>query len=316
MRVSSIAPRLPARGGSGLWTIPLAVLLIAMLTAAPALAAPDCPRQPQVRVLYAGSGALESVGVDRRGRVFFTNSGTGELLKLRRDGQPPRVLVRGIDGPGGIVFKPLGDLLVGFGNTFQQATDGTADPEAGLLRVDPRTGISSVFVAGLQMANGVARGPGGAIYASTDAGTGIDRIVHRRVDLQWATLTSPNGLTADTTGRYLFANQTFTAAAIQRIPIANPDAAKPYFTAAPADAAAGFDGLTRDAADRLYVAANGAGEVWRVDGPARACVLLRRDPFPSGPSDLAFGRGHGFIAKSSLLVTTFGGELLELRGAR
>jgi len=299
----------------GRWTVALvAATGLALLGAGPALAAPDCPTQPQVRVLYQGSGVLESIGVNRRGRVFFTNSTTGELLKLR-PGREPKVVLDGIDGTGGIIFKRR-DLLVGFGNSIEQASDGAANPEAGLLRVDPRTGESSVFINGLQMANGVARGPGGAIFASNDVRTGIDRVQRRQVELEWASVTSPNGLIVDSTGRFLFANQTFTAAAIQRIPLSNPAAAEPYFTAAPADFAAGFDGITRDSRDRLYVAANGAGEVWRVDGPSKACVLLSRDPFPSGPSDLAFGRGHGVVSKRSLLVTTFGGELLEVRKAR
>lgn len=222
----------------------------------------------------------------------------------------------GIDGAGGIVFKRNGDLLVGFGNSIAQASDGTANPEAGLLRIDPRTGESKSFVQGLQMANGVTRGPGGAIFASADVGTGIDRIQGGQVQLDWSTLVSPNGMVVDSTGKYLFANQTFTAAAIQRIPLDDPAHPETYFSAAPADVAAGFDGLARDAQDRLYVAANGAGEVWRVDGPDSSCSLLSRDPFPSGPSAVAFGRGKGGVAKRSLLVTTFGGELLELRDAR
>jgi len=74
--------------------------------------------------------------------------------------------------------------------------------------------------------------------------------------------------------------------------------------------------MTRDGEDRLYVAANGSGEVWRIDGPGAACSLLSRDPFPSGPSDLAFGRPQGSFPRSSLYVTTFGGELLELAAVR
>ncbi|MBA2521997.1 MAG: hypothetical protein H0V25_01580, partial [Solirubrobacterales bacterium] len=143
----------------------------------------------------------------------------------------------------------------------------------------PSTGEKSVFVDGLQMANGVARGPGGSIFASSDVGTGIDRISHRQVQLGWANVLSPNGLVADSTGRYLFANQTFTTAAIQRIPIDDPTAAQPYFTAPLTDLAAGFDGIARGSGDSLYVAANGAGQVWRVNGPGSACVLAHRAPF-------------------------------------
>jgi hypothetical protein len=297
---------------------PMATLAgLALVAAPPALAVPACPAQPEVRVLYqADSGMLESVAVDRKGRVFFTNNTSGDLLTLPKGGGSAQVIASGIDAPGGIIFKRNGDLLVGFGDSVAQASDGTTSPEAGLIRVDPRTGKSTTAVSGLQMANGVARAPGGVIFASNDVGTSIDRIVHGQVQLAWSTLVSPNGVVVDSTGKYLFSNQTFTTAAIQRIPIDDPTHPETYFTAAPADAAAGFDGLTRGSGDELYVAANGAGEVWRIDGPGSACSLLTRDPFPSGPSAVAFGRGHGGIAKSSLLVTTFGGELIELRNAR
>jgi sugar lactone lactonase YvrE len=296
----------------------VATVLVSLPATGTAEAAPACKHPPKVRVLYSGSGVLESIAVDRHGRVFFTDSTNGELLMLREGGRPPKLIADGIEGAGGIVFKRNGDLLVGFGNSIQQASDGEANPEAGLLRIDPDTGKSSVFVDGLQMANGIARGPGGQLFASVDVGMGIDRISgpDHHVELGWASLLSPNGLIADSSGKYLFANQTFTTAAIQRIPIADPAAAEPYFTAAPADISAGFDGLTRDGRDRLYVAANGAGQVWRVSGPNSACVLADRDPFPDGPSDLVFGRGRKGPPAGDLLVTTFGGELLQLRAVR
>lgn len=298
---------------------PLALIAsVGLMLAAPAVAAaaPDCATQAKVRVLLDGRGVLESIAVDERGRVFFTDATSGELLKLRLGGGPPKVIADGIEGTGGIVFHRSGDVLVGFGNTLQQASDGTENPEAGLLSVDPRTGASEIFVDGLQMANGVTRGPRGAIYASNDFRTGIDRV--RRdgeVQLEWASITSPNGLVVDRAGEYLFANQTFTSAAIQRIPLDDPGSPQTWFAADPADAGAGFDGIARDGRDRLYVAANGAGQIWRIDRPGSACVLAERVPFPDGPSDVAFARGHG-IPRRSLLVTTFGGELLELRRAR
>jgi sugar lactone lactonase YvrE len=290
--------------------------LAACLAAAPGAAAlAPCAEQPRVKVLYAGDGLLESVAADRRGRVFFTDSTNGRLLRLRDGGRPPRVLADDIDGPGGIAFAG-GRVLVGFGNSLAQAGDGILSPEAGLYSVDPRTGERRTFAEGLQMANGVTRGDRGAIFASTDFGTGIDRIRDGKVQLEWATLTSPNGLIADRAGDSLFAAQTFTTPSVMRIPFDDPEAMRPwYVNDDPADAAAGLDGLARGDGNTLYAAANGAGEVWRIDGPDSACALVERVPFPEGPSDLAFGRGNG-VPRSSLLVTTFGGELLQVRKAR
>ena len=33
--------------------------------------------------------------------------------------------------------------------------------------------------------------------------------------------------------------------------------------------------------------------------PDDACSLFTRDPFPSGPSDLAFGRGQGGVPRTA-----------------
>jgi sugar lactone lactonase YvrE len=290
-------------------------LLALLLVPASAAAIDDCADRPEVRVISDGHGLLESIGVDRKGRIFFTDSDNGQLLMIPKRGAEPRVIADGIDAPGGIIFqRDSGRVLVGFGDSIEQAADGSLNPEAGLLRVDPKTGETVVHTEGLQMANGVARGPGNAIYASIDVGGGIDRIVRGTVRINWSNVLSANGMIADTERESLFVNQTFTAAAIQRVPFDNPAGATTYYSAPLTDVAAGLDGLTRDGQNRLYAAANGAGQIWRVSGPDEACALADRAPFPSGPSDLAFGRkGKGFGPRN-LYVVTFGGELLELRG--
>ncbi len=84
-------------------------------------------------------------------------------------------------------------------------------PRSGLLQVDPRTGATSKFVEGLQMANGVARGAHGQIFASNALGTGIDRISGGTVELGWANVTNPNRLAVSTDKKYLYASQTLTA---------------------------------------------------------------------------------------------------------
>ena len=137
------------------------------------------------------------------------------------------------------------------------------------------------------MANGVAVGPDGAVYGSNDVGVGIDRVLDGAVTRAWATIASSNGLVVDTTGQYLFAAQTFVPAAISRITLTDPPVVEPWFAAPEADSAAGLDGLTRDARDRLYVAANGGGAVWRVGTDRQACALAHMPPL--GPSAVAFG---------------------------
>ena len=293
-----------------------AVAVAALAGAAAATALDDCPTQPRGHAIHTASGIFESVAFDGRGRLFFTNSTAGELLMIRRSGAKPTVVLDGIDAPGGIVFRRNGNVLVGYGDSIAQGSDGEENPEAGLIEVDPRTGKSHVYVDGLQMANGVTRGPGGQIFASTDFGTGVDRVLDGVVELAWAPLDSSNGMVVDRGKRNLFVNQTFTPVpTIARVPLDDPTGARPWFTA-PDEPGAFLDGLTRDPDGNLYAAANGGGSVWKVSGRTEGCVLWQGQPFPSGPSDVAFGRGKGRFPKGSLFVTTFGGKLIQLRHAR
>jgi sugar lactone lactonase YvrE len=293
-----------------------AVAVAALAGAAAATALDDCPTQPRGHAIHTASGIFESVAFDGRGRLFFTNSTAGELLMIRRSGAKPTVVLDGIDAPGGIVFRRNGNVLVGYGDSIAQGSDGEENPEAGLIEVDPRTGKSHVYVDGLQMANGVTRGPGGQIFASTDFGTGVDRVLDGVVELAWAPLDSSNGMVVDRGKRNLFVNQTFTPVpTIARVPLDDPTGARPWFTA-PDEPGAFLDGLTRDPDGNLYAAANGRGSVWKVSGRTEGCVLWQGQPCPSGPSDVAFGRGKGRFPKGSLFVTTFGGKLIQLRHAR
>lgn len=293
----------------------IALAMIVLGVAAPgAAAAESCPRPTTVNVLDDGRPILESIGFDRKGRLFYTDAEEGLLMIPRRSAKPRPIV--DIEQPGGIAFRKDGKLLVGFGNGVQQAADGPLNPEAGLMLVDPAKRTAKVHIEGLSMANGIVRGPGRTLYASNDIAGGIDKVVRKQVELSWSPTLSPNGMEIDPTKRFLYSVQTFQPAAVVRIPLANPLGATPWYTAPPADIAAGFDGTAIDRQGRLFVAANGAGQVWRIDGPGQACVLADRVPFPSGPSDVAIGRGKRGFPRSSVYATTFGGELLEITNAR
>jgi sugar lactone lactonase YvrE len=293
----------------------LTVVALCALAPAAALAAPPCESVPAQRVIADGYGNLESVIVDRKGRLYFTDTDAGQLLLMRSRRAEPRVVVDGIRAPGGLAFLPDGSLLVGYGTAIPTAATGLLNPQAGLIRYDPRTGKHALYAEGLTMANGVARGPDGAIYASNDVGLGIDRVLGGEVKRAWAPIVSSNGLVVDASGRYLYAAQTFQPAAVARIEIARPSRVETWFRAALADIGAGPDGLARDEEGNLYVAANSGGEVWRIAADGKAYCSLAELP-PLGPSAVAFGRGSERFERQHLYVTTFQGELIQLTAVR
>jgi sugar lactone lactonase YvrE len=291
------------------------VLLLAALAvlaaAPPAHALPDCAPLPKKTTLLSGQGMLESIIADAKGRIFYSDiQSNGRLLRIDAPGAEPKVLVQGINGTGGLAWDSDGSLVMGFnGGTQNAIVDG---PDGGLLRVNPETGQTTVITSGMGQANGLVRGPDGAIYASNDFGNGIDRFAGGKLDDDWSKVMTPNGLVIDTAGRYLYAAQTFKPASVARIDLKDPTKETPYFEAGPGDQQGGPDGMTRDDRDRLFVAVNASGEVWRIDTDRTACRLA------SGimnASAVNWGGGAPGFPATSLYVVGFSGVLVELANA-
>jgi sugar lactone lactonase YvrE len=281
-------------------------LAAAALPAAPAAAVPDCPDKPPLLRLLSGQPILESVTADARGRLFVSDLRNSRILRIDRPGGPARALTDGPEAPGGLVIDGAGRLIAGFGDS---AAIGAADDgRAGLERIDTDTGERRLLTRGLGMANGVARGPDGTLYASNDFAGDVDRIRAGRVEPDWAKVESSNGLAVDRAGRYLYVVQTFRGTGVFRVDLQDPAQVTPYASPPAAEGNPLLDGMVRDGADRLYVAANGAGEVWRVDRDRSICALARG---LIGPSMVSFGGGRDFPTRN-LYAVTFGGEVVEL----
>jgi sugar lactone lactonase YvrE len=281
--------------------------------ATPALAVEDCPNTQPAKPLLSGQGVLESVIGGPDHKLYFTDTDKKALMRLDAPGAQPAVLSDNITAPGGLLVGLDGrSIIQGYGDGFQQGAAGNLVGLAGLLRIDLATGKQTTVATGTSMSNGLARDPAGAIYASSDAGTGIDRVVGDQVQRGWAQVVSGNGLAVSGNGRFLFVNQTFQPAAIQRIDLTDPQTVEQYAAPGPEDIAAGLDGLTIDQADRLFAAANQGGEVWRVGTDGTICALARG---LNRPSAVAFGPGGAFPV-TSLYVVSFGGDLLEIPGVR
>jgi gluconolactonase len=283
----------------------LAALLAAVLAAA-ASAAPDCPGgRITARTLLSTGDVLEYGIFDRRGRFFYSDQSTNFLMRIDSFGEAPKPLAP-IAAPGAMVFASDGSIIIGTGDSAQNGSMGDMNPMSGLVRVNPDTGAAQTYATGLGMANGVARGPHGTIYATNDAGYDIDRVKHGKVQHPWARVYSTNGIVVSRDHRYLYVSQTFAPAAIQRISIADPSQVTPYAVAQGADMSAGLDDMTIDRRGNLYVAANGAGQVWKVDTSGAICVLAAGLTLPSAVN---FGVGPN---SRNLYVVGFGGQISEL----
>ena len=284
-----------------------------LLLAAPARAVDDCGDLSEPRTIVSGQGLLESVIGGPDGSLYYTDTDKEALMRLDAPDAEPVVVADGIDKPGGLLVGLDGtSIIVGYGDGFAEGAAGNLVGLAGLLRVDLATGEKTTVATGTSMSNGLARDPAGVVYASDDAGTGIDRVVGDRVQRNWARVVSGNGLAVSGDGRHLFVNQTFQPAAIQRVDITDPSVVEQYAAPGPEDTAAGLDGLTIDQDDRLFAAANAAGEIWRVGKDRRICAIARG---LSMPSAVAFGSG-GVFPVTSLYAVTFGGDVVEIPEAR
>ena len=284
----------------------LPVLSAALLDAAPAAAAPDCPGGRIPPLTLASTGDTLEYGIfDGQGRFFYSDQSTSMLMRIDRFGEPPKPLAP-IPAPGAIVFAQDGSIIIGTGDSLQNGTTGDLNPMSGLMRVNPDTGATQTYVTGLGMANGLALAPHGTIYATNDAGFDIDRVQGGTVTHPWARVYSTNGVAVSPDHHYVYVSQTFAPAAIQRISIANPSQVTPFAVPQGADMSAGLDDMTIDSKGNLYVAANGAGQVWRVDTSGAICVLAGGLRFPSAVN---FGVGPD---SSSLYVVGFDGNISKL----
>jgi sugar lactone lactonase YvrE len=70
------------------------------------------------------------------------------------------------------------------------------------------------------------------------------------------------------------------------------------------------DGLAMDELGRVYVAANGSGEIWRIDPESRETVLIAENM--PGAASIAFGQGE-FDHHSIYVTSTQTGKVWEVK---
>lgn len=311
----------------------LAAVAGTLAMAPAAVAVEACPGAQAPVTVQAPGGLLETIHFDGQGRLFMGELGQGNTFRLDTPVSAPQLV---FDGAGsGLSAGPGGKLTYGSDHLPLPPETGIVGLEVGpaiagvmtaagldgpvtLGLLDPLTGATEVVADGLSIANGIVYSPNeDAYYASNHEAGWIQRVApDGNVDHEWLLLPSANGLAIDSTGRWLYATQTFAPARITRIDLENPDDVVTFAEPGPEAANAALDGLRFGPDGTLYAAAHGSGEIWRIDPDGAICVLATGiDPGLDGPTDVAVGSGQNGFPATSVYVTTFSGKLLELPAA-
>lgn len=280
---------------------------------------PPCTGDYSQQTLYTGQGKTEAAIVGGGGVLYTSGTdatGTGAVLNAysRGDAGPDQIADSG-PGPGGLAWRGR-RLLWGYGNTAANGAVGDVDPVAGLYSVNIPKLSKSVVSDHLGMANGVAQGGGGAIFASNDFGDGIDRIWKRDSGFftrnGWSSVESGNGMIVGKNRKFVYVNQTFvTPSTIVKVSTKDPGRVSTFYTA-PEPTSVLFDGLTRDSHNDLYAAVFGRGEVWKISLDKQACVLATGLSQTSG---VAISKAKKGFRAGNLYTVGFDGTITEVKGA-
>lgn len=303
----------------------LALLVLAPLAPAavpPATHAP-CGAPASASTFASGQGVLENLLFDGEGRLLVT--GDGALWSYAPDGSRARV-APGVGG--GLALGPDGALYAGVLNNMAESMLRTGKSSVWrFASLDPAA--HTVHAAGFDMANGLAFDAAGNLYVSNDFGDAIVKVAPDGSWTRWAQLYGANGLVADDAAGLLYAATTFDQSSrIVAVSLADPSEQRVVAELslgaltlqpganAPGNLAApivpkGLDDMTKGADGQLYVAANLAGEVLRVD-PATGAACVHASGLQN-PSSLRFARGFG-QHDGALFVTGFDGTLRVVQG--
>jgi hypothetical protein len=293
----------------------LAMLAVALGVPLASAGAPSLCAPWTVNVLASGLGSLENVEPDGQGGLFISASTKNAVLRLTRSG-PPTVVVAGVASPGGLRVRG-GALFFNTGDAVQAGALGTADGT--IQRLDLRTGKRTTWARGLTMPNGLAFLPDGSAVTSRDVAglspTGITRVVKGgAMHTEWSDQADSNGLAVEPTGRWLYSDETFTMASnVYRTEIAHPSHREVVASLFAPGVPKGLDDLTLASSGALYLAANGAGQVIRLDPRTKASCVIASGLMNT--SAVKQGRGKAFPS-SRLYATGFDGRVLELTPPR
>jgi len=288
-----------------------AAAALALLAGAPAAhAASPCARWSD-RTLASGLGSLENIEFDDLGGLLLSATAQNAIVRLGRDGKLKH-LVDNVNNPGGMRVRG-GVLFFNTGDALASGIFGT--PDGTIDRLDLRTRRHTVYARHLIMPNGLVFLPNGDALTSRDLGgpPGIYVVPHRDPahPRAWAQTDDSNGMAVDPSGRWLYANQTFKHdSPVLRIRISDPTRIE---VLARVGEAKGLDDMTIDRSGVLYLAANGSGEIIRLDPRTGASCVIAGGAAAAwhNTSAVKFGCGPGWPS-DHLFAVGFDGVVHEL----
>ncbi|MCX2965424.1 SMP-30/gluconolactonase/LRE family protein [Gordonia aquimaris] len=274
---------------------------------------PSCPNAGPPQVLTTDLATFEGGDFDDEGRLVVSNWLGSNVHRMDTPGRT-HVINPFLLFPLGVVNNDDGRMVVGNGVTTL-APLSQFIPSGQLLSMNPDDGDFHAYARQLvSQGNGLTRGPDGSIYASNDLAASLDKILpNGHVIKGFYQSSGTNGGTVSADGKTLYVTETFTLDAKVIAIDTTTGRGRVYWRPPASLAPAHLDDVKRDGAGNLYVAAWGAGQVWRVsaDGES-ACVLMADELLPAG---LVVGKNGTRFAPHSLFVLTHGGRILEIPDA-
>lgn len=224
------------------------------------------------------------------------------------------------------LFSNLGTAAVGdrdilvadFGPT--NAFRGERNSDGVIWRITPE-GEKTEISTGIGDPNFIVVLENGSLLVSDDATADIYLVADDGVPKLFSTAVNhPNGLALSADGNTLYVAQIFTSIrpviaddAIWAIALSEGKPVRDAKLVVRTGPNAAVDGLAMDIEGRLYIAANGAGQLWRYDPVTEEMLLLASGMF--GLASLAFGAGefdHQSIYASATNAGGRGGKIWRI----
>jgi len=277
----------------------------------------DAISYPVVPFLFVDQpfNGCEGISFNGEGRLFATCNQA--LWEIGVD-QSARQVAELFSNLGTAAVGDRDILVADFGPT--NAFRGERNSDGVIWRITPE-GEKTEISTGIGDPNFIVVLENGSLLVSDDATADIYLVADDGVPKLFSTAVNhPNGLALSADGNTLYVAQIFTSIrpviaddAIWAIALSEGKPVRDAKLVVRTGPNAAVDGLAMDIEGRLYIAANGAGQLWRYDPVTEEMLLLASGMF--GLASLAFGAGefdHQSIYASATNAGGRGGKIWRI----